>query len=129
MGRLQRRCWELHREWRYVFFAGRRRHARLTCDWSSDVCSSDLDPVALLAAAVEAYTADHAAVETAFHAGARRGRPEVPDRMGAKVQLRYAGTAYELFVYRTSPGSYRVRCGNVAADLSVQVLNAYERRV
>src|SRR5689334_13848881 len=87
------------------------------------------DPVALLAAAVEAYTADHAAVETAFHAGARRGRPEVPDRMGAKVQLRYAGTAYELFVYRTSPGSYRVRCGNVAADLSVQVLNAYERRV
>src|SRR5689334_11213446 len=82
------------------------------------------DPVALLAAAVEAYTADHAAVETAFHAGARRGRPEVPDRMGAKVQLCYAGTAYELFVYRTSPGSYRVRCGNIAADLSVQVLNA-----
>src|SRR5690242_5942523 len=24
------------------FFSGRRRHTRLTCDWSSDVCSSDL---------------------------------------------------------------------------------------
>src|SRR5690242_21164983 len=25
------------------FFSCRRRHTRLTCDWSSDVCSSDLD--------------------------------------------------------------------------------------
>src|SRR5579864_9670951 len=25
------------------FFASRRRHTSLTCDWSSDVCSSDLD--------------------------------------------------------------------------------------
>src|SRR5690242_17253650 len=24
------------------FFSRRRRHTRLTCDWSSDVCSSDL---------------------------------------------------------------------------------------
>src|SRR4051812_8402219 len=24
-----------------VFFSSRRRHTRLTCDWSSDVCSSD----------------------------------------------------------------------------------------
>src|SRR6266480_7061880 len=26
------------------FFSSRRRHTRLTCDWSSDVCSSDLSP-------------------------------------------------------------------------------------
>src|SRR5438477_956084 len=26
------------------FFSSRRRHTRLTCDWSSDVCSSDLRP-------------------------------------------------------------------------------------
>src|SRR5690242_14518491 len=25
----------------YYFFSSRRRHTRLTCDWSSDVCSSD----------------------------------------------------------------------------------------
>src|SRR6266571_667128 len=25
------------------FFSSRRRHTRLTCNWSSDVCSSDLD--------------------------------------------------------------------------------------
>src|SRR6266568_5294960 len=30
--------------WRHVFFffSSRRRHTRWNCDWSSDVCSSDL---------------------------------------------------------------------------------------
>src|SRR2546427_2291367 len=27
------------------FFSSRRRHTRFDCDWSSDVCSSDLDGV------------------------------------------------------------------------------------
>src|SRR5438477_5690689 len=27
---------------KHFFFSSRRRHTRLTCDWSSDVCSSDL---------------------------------------------------------------------------------------
>src|SRR4029434_7609972 len=27
-----------------LFFASRRRHTRFKCDWSSDVCSSDLRP-------------------------------------------------------------------------------------
>src|SRR5256886_9745405 len=30
------------RDIRFVFFSSRRRHTRLDCDWSSDVCSSDL---------------------------------------------------------------------------------------
>src|SRR2546430_10295500 len=28
---------------RALFFSSRRRHTRFDCDWSSDVCSSDLD--------------------------------------------------------------------------------------
>src|SRR2546430_11578206 len=27
------------------FFSSRRRHTRFDCDWSSDVCSSDLQPM------------------------------------------------------------------------------------
>src|SRR5438309_12083468 len=27
-----------------IFFSSRRRHTRWNCDWSSDVCSSDLSP-------------------------------------------------------------------------------------
>src|SRR5207237_4469857 len=29
--------------YRVFFFSSRRRHTRFKCDWSSDVCSSDLD--------------------------------------------------------------------------------------
>src|SRR6266571_2113949 len=29
----------------FFFFSSRRRHTRLTCDWSSDVCSSDVGAV------------------------------------------------------------------------------------
>src|SRR5438093_10229020 len=28
----------------FFFFSSRRRHTRLVSDWSSDVCSSDLNP-------------------------------------------------------------------------------------
>ncbi len=86
-------------------------------------------PVALLMAAVEAYSADHAAAEESFHAGARRGRPAMPGSAGTRVELRYGDVTYPLEVYRTSPGSYRVRCGSDSADLSVEFINAYERRV
>src|SRR5260221_7525930 len=30
----------------FFFFSSRRRHTRSLCDWSSDVCSSDLDRLA-----------------------------------------------------------------------------------
>src|SRR5690242_21516858 len=32
---------------KFFFFSSRRRHTRLTCDWSSDVCSSDLESISL----------------------------------------------------------------------------------
>src|SRR5690242_21224864 len=34
--------WTLLSLFFFFFFSSRRRHTRLTCDWSSDVCSSDL---------------------------------------------------------------------------------------
>src|SRR2546430_9842405 len=35
----------------FFFFSSRRRHTRFDCDWSSDVCSSDLLPNVLYGAA------------------------------------------------------------------------------
>src|SRR2546430_12859668 len=32
----------------FFFFSSRRRHTRFDCDWSSDVCSSDLSLLLLL---------------------------------------------------------------------------------
>src|SRR6266853_5633323 len=34
----------------FFFFSSRRRHTRFDCDWSSDVCSSDLAPVFIVSA-------------------------------------------------------------------------------
>src|SRR3990167_10086038 len=31
----------------FFFFSSRRRHTRFDCDWSSDVCSSDLKPATI----------------------------------------------------------------------------------
>src|SRR2546430_11695170 len=50
----------------FVFFSSRRRHTRFDCDWSSDVCSSDLAAVLLERAraamrAIESY--DQAVVD------------------------------------------------------------------
>src|SRR6266480_7718049 len=36
----------------FFFFSSRRRHTRLTCDWSSDVCSSDLGTAVVVMAAL-----------------------------------------------------------------------------
>src|SRR5256886_5121064 len=46
-GPMARCCAGLCRVFSFFFFSSRRRHTRFDCDWSSDVCSSDL--VALLA--------------------------------------------------------------------------------
>src|SRR2546430_14241155 len=35
----------MRRTWFCFFFSSRRRHTRFDCDWSSDVCSSDLAAV------------------------------------------------------------------------------------
>src|SRR6266480_7083844 len=46
-------CWPVDSNlFFFFFFSSRRRHTRLTCDWSSDVCSSDLLAFLLFAAAV-----------------------------------------------------------------------------
>src|SRR2546430_9325406 len=42
---------------RSFFFSSRRRHTRFDCDWSSDVCSSDLmtDPLTVLQRGASAF--------------------------------------------------------------------------
>src|SRR5260370_22555356 len=40
------RCWLVTN---LFFFSSRRRHTRFKCDWSSDVCSSDLQQQAVIA--------------------------------------------------------------------------------
>src|SRR5688572_31433088 len=72
----------------FFFFSSRRRHTRFDCDWSSDVCSSDLDFPQELARALLARVReelrrrrrlhDHATVHEEDSAGhlAREARSE-----------------------------------------------------
>src|SRR4051812_49465659 len=45
----------------FFFFSSRRRHTRLTCDWSSDVCSSDLSLTHTRGSALLGWVKDDAA--------------------------------------------------------------------
>src|SRR2546430_11798449 len=64
----------------FFFFSSRRRHTRFDCDWSSDVCSSDLDDVkqGVIAYKMAAHAADVA-----------RHRPGARDRDDALSYARF----------------------------------------
>src|SRR5438477_5104129 len=92
------------------FFSSRRRHTRLTCDWSSDVCSSDL--VELLHLGLR--------VMDAAQPGAQRHR-FVDSR--SRSEERRVGKECRSWV---SPGSYKknndkdrtARCMALSADVA-----------
>src|SRR5256886_4127188 len=46
------------------FFSSRRRHTRFDCDWSSDVCSSDLHDIDIKKCLEEAKAYDHVIIHT-----------------------------------------------------------------
>src|SRR5690242_4012636 len=48
-------CWSSSVVVFFFFFSSRRRHTRLTCDWSSDVCSSDLGAAYAVKRVMERY--------------------------------------------------------------------------
>src|SRR2546430_6578033 len=43
----------------FFFFSSRRRHTRFDCDWSSDVCSSDLEYILYAAGDVANFAKDY----------------------------------------------------------------------
>src|SRR5438034_8755727 len=75
----------------FFFFSSRRRHTRSLCDWSSDVCSSDLDirPLAQRRQGEANYV--EAVVEI---------RPEAPD---GDLLLQRAVAGHD------QPGAHRLR--------------------
>ncbi len=100
------------------------------------------DPIALLAAAVEAAADDQDAVQANFLAAAARGRPELQDEVGHRLRLRARGGSYQMHVYCLGQGDYRVAAGpagtgplggstagTVLVDLSVKRLGRYERAI
>ena len=74
-------------------------------------------PVALLQAAIEAAEADRAAVQANFYAAAARGRPELPDAVGHRMELSLRGNLYRMHVYCLGGGNYRIDTGDAVIDV------------
>src|SRR2546427_3458719 len=68
------------------FFSSRRRHTRFDCDWSSDVCSSDLE--ATTRGEIQALRADGTLVrQSTFTGPARRSEER---RVGKECRSRWS---------------------------------------
>jgi acetyl/propionyl-CoA carboxylase alpha subunit/acetyl-CoA carboxylase carboxyltransferase component len=76
--------------------------------------------IALLQGAIEVYDTEHAEEAAAFFASAARLRPTVRAGVGRPVELSYRGHRYELRVFRTGEGRYRIAAGNQRIDVEVE---------
>src|SRR5438132_12406752 len=85
----------------FFFFSSRRRHTRSLCDWSSDVCSSDLSVGNISQQQVLLWSEADTAADGLDHAAQRAPQPAVlavPDaavrseerRVGKECRSRWA---------------------------------------
>src|SRR5690242_21959866 len=75
----------------FFFFSSRRRHTRLTCDWSSDVCSSDLGLSEVETTTLEVqvtYETVDELWEPAIHVGGPGGPRSEERRVGKECRSR-----------------------------------------
>ena len=82
--------------------------------------------VALVHAAIEAYTADLAVEQIQFYASAVRGRPQVRSDVGRTVQLLHRGHSYALKVHCLDLHRYRVEVDGVSIDVQIHSLGQFE---
>src|SRR5690606_40547040 len=57
----------------FFFFSSRRRHTRFSRDWSSDVCSSDLNMTSILSEMYKSFPEKKDGAYTIFYMGVNAG--------------------------------------------------------
>jgi acetyl/propionyl-CoA carboxylase alpha subunit/acetyl-CoA carboxylase carboxyltransferase component len=85
--------------------------------------------VALIGAAIEMGEIETALERANFYAFARRGRPQADAVVGRTIDLRHAGHGYRFRVQEVGPQRFRVEVDGVTAEVEVERLDAYERRI
>jgi acetyl/propionyl-CoA carboxylase alpha subunit/acetyl-CoA carboxylase carboxyltransferase component len=86
-------------------------------------------PVALVAAAIEAYLEAERREVSHLLETARGGRPQAQHAEGMPVDLKLRGVAHRLVVFRSGPDHYRVRIGDEAADVRMERLDEAHGRL
>src|SRR2546430_7804177 len=76
--------WVMNSEYSSVFFffSSRRRHTRFDCDWSSDVCSSDLAAF---------HRRRHVPLEQLFLTRLHHREPDAPDAAAQQIHAEQPG--------------------------------------
>src|SRR5689334_9250622 len=79
----------------FFFFSSRRRHTRWNCDWSSDVCSSDLDVLHPLGRAGDGrYQFKHALLrDAAYESLLLAERRRLHEQCGRKLEQNFPEVA------------------------------------
>ncbi|MDN5572225.1 MAG: fused acetyl/propionyl-CoA carboxylase subunit alpha/methylmalonyl-CoA decarboxylase subunit alpha, partial [Propionibacteriaceae bacterium] len=85
--------------------------------------------VALVAAAIEAYSEAEELEIARLLETAHGGRPQAAHTSGLSVDLKLRGAVHTLVVYRTGPDRYRVRVGDVTTDATVERLDDVHGRL
>src|SRR2546430_9181288 len=107
---------------RSLFFSSRRRHTRFDCDWSSDVCSSDLYDAPTVSPADEDRVAEAPRVEDNSFTGLTIGieSVDIPAASGLLARLRGLATRSCELHWVTTEGvchSLEVKLGQAQASL------------
>src|SRR3989475_878008 len=99
------------------FFSSRRRHTRFDCDWSSDVCSSDL--MKLGAHAISPFTAN-VTREPPTNIQIRVGVRSTVAAAWRKSSNAVAATTVASVVRRMAMGTNRIRSEEHTSELQSQ---------
>src|SRR6266478_1057020 len=92
---------------RFFFFSSRRRHTRFDCDWSSDVCSSDLKQ--RRARSSSAGVVDRRAQKIQRVEKAERGCAGLSERVGPTRQTARIQTKADRLPRETELRSVRIK--------------------
>jgi acetyl/propionyl-CoA carboxylase alpha subunit/acetyl-CoA carboxylase carboxyltransferase component len=85
--------------------------------------------IALALAAVNEYKLRFNTDRKLFLASAARGRPELRDDIGCRLELRHGGNLYILQVYRFGAGRYQLHLGRQTLPLWIESLGPFEHRI
>src|SRR3989475_4391334 len=73
----------------FFFFSSRRRHTRFDCDWSSDVCSSDLLIRRHLSDIAERFARGDFSGPTEIHGGQMPGLADLKKARPGEISVHY----------------------------------------
>ena len=97
---------------------------RLTTN--KDFLSRKYADVALVHAAIEAYESERRVEQAQFYASALRGRPEVRNDVGHRVELRYGPHSYPITTYRLGVRQYRLEVSGSRIDARLDRVGRFE---